>query len=287
MTDPNLSFQTSFGRFYGHPKFALEDVARRALNHGMPVMLEADSRDPFSPKPSVTNIIGMLDKKFLPPYFAKLVAEYAIENLESLAAQVKRFGPQVAVGMLKAVPNAPNPAAAVGDEVHAAIDRFVKDEEGEEFPAFSTSTALNMYLQWLHFVSVAKPEIIRSEFTCWSYKHGFAGTGDLLWRLWGGLWLVDAKTGSQVHPEVGMQTVALSKCDVILDAQGNEHPMPKADVLGVMHVRPRSVKLHKLERSEESFKAFLGLKDAFDWRRNDADFVIQAPYRTERPKDVK
>lgn len=285
MTDPNLSFQTNFGRFYAHPKFALEDVARRALAAGTPGMLEVNPSDPYAPKPSVTNIIGMLDKRFLPPYFAKLVAEYAIENLESLAAQVKRFGPQVAVGMLKAIPNAPNPAAAVGDEVHDAIDAFCKG--AEDYPVFSTSTAAAMYAQWLHFVSVAKPEIIRSEFTCWSYKHGFAGTGDLLWRLWGGLWLVDTKTGSQVHPEVGMQTVALSKCDVILDAQGNEHPMPKADVLGVMHVRPRSVKLHKLERSEESFKAFLGLKDAFDWRRNDADFVIQAPYRTEKPKEIK
>jgi hypothetical protein len=284
MTDPINSFHTTFGRFYNHPKFALDALLASGAVFGADYF---DPSDPLSPNPSVTNVIGVMDKAFLPPYYAKLVAEHAVANLDEIRYQVERFGPQVAIGALKAVPNRPNGAAAIGDEVHAAIDAYVKGAGGT--PEFSTSTASSMYAQWLHFASAHSPGITRSEFTVWSYEHGYAGTGDLMWESEGGLWLVDTKTGSGVHPEVALQTAALARADVILSPDGTEEPMPAVDVLGVIHVRPRSVKLYRIRHGEQAFDAFLACKRIFDFRRFYAGQVIPAlpDVKTEKPKEAK
>lgn len=279
MTDPVNSFHTNFGRFYAHPKFALERLRRSAIGAQVG---EVRNNDPYAPRPSVTNIIGMMHKDFLAPFYAKLVAEYAVENLEALQGTLKRFGPKVAVGMLKALPNQSHPNAAIGDEVHAWIDALIKDEPTTPL---TTNTAGNMCAQFVNFLDVARPDIVRSEYTVWSYEHGYAGTGDLMWNLWDGLWIVDTKTGNNVHPEVALQTSAIAHADVILDANGNEHPMPAAGVQGVLHVRPRSVKLYQLYKTDEAWETFLACKRIFDWKRFDCEQVFQEPYKTEKTKE--
>lgn len=227
---------------------------------------------PYTPRPSVTNIIGMIDKKFLPAYYAKLVAEYAVKNLASVKYQAEKFGDDVAIGSLKAVTNLPNPNAGIGDEIHDAIDQYCND--AKSVPEFSTLTAAHMYEQWLHFAAHYPMKIVRSEFTVWSYKHGYAGTGDLMIETADGLGVVDTKSGNRVYPEVALQTSSLSHADVILSADGTEHPMPKIDWQGVMHIRPRSVKLYSLGLTEQAWDTFLAAKRIFDWKRFDADRVM-------------
>lgn len=241
---------------------------------------------PFSPRPSITNIIGMIDKKFLPGYYARLVAEYAVRNLPTIQYQAEKFGEDYAIGSLKAVPSAPNRNANIGDEIHDAIDQWVKDRE--HVPEFSTSTAANMYHQWLCFASQGAFEVVRSEFTVWSYAHGYAGTGDLMLDWPGlGLGIVDTKSGNQVYPEVALQTTALTHADVILDANGNESPMPRIDWQGVMHIRPRSIKLYELDRTDEAWETFLAAKRIFDWKRFDAPLVMATPPTiSQKPKDA-
>lgn len=265
VTNPINSFQTNFGRFYSHPSSGVTD-----LN-------VFDGEGPYHPKPSITNIIGMIDKKFLPPYYARLVAEYAVEHLDSIAYQVDKFGTKVAAGSLKNVVNAPNKNAAIGDEIHDAIDQFCNGQdpltaEGEN--RLSSLTALRMYEQWLYFAANYPMKIVRSEFTVWSYKHGYAGTGDLMIETADGLGIVDTKSGNNVYPEVALQTSSLSRADVILDANGTESPMPKIDWQGVMHIRPRSIKLYRLDRTDEAFDTFLAAKRIFDWKRFDAPRVM-------------
>lgn len=296
MTNPLNSYQTNFGRFYSHPSVtpaAHKLSAVGSLARDLPGFGAVDPKDPYGPKPSITNITGMIDKKFLPPYYAKLVAEHAIPNLESLIAKREQFGNDIAIGVLKAVVNQPNPAALIGDEVHAAIDAWIK---GEPATPLTTPTARNMFAQFENFMSIVKPKILHSEYTVWSYAHGFAGTGDLMWlidrsvvspqgvNIPEGVWIVDTKSGNNVYPEVALQTTAAAHADVILDGDGNESPMPSSDVQGVLHVRPRSVKLHKLERTDEAWETFLAAKRIFDWKRFDADLVLQEPYKTELAK---
>lgn len=259
MTKPTRSFDTNFGRFYSHPASGAPSAI------GL-IGVEPGSEGPYAPKPSVTNIIRIMDEGFLPNHYAKLVAEHAVNNLDAIRYSVEKFGPDIAVGSLKAVPSRPNPAAAIGDEVHDAIDDYVHGTIRD--PAlFSTTTARQMFAQFKNFMEVEKPEVLASEFTIWSYKHGYAGTGDLLWKWRDLVWLVDSKTGNRCYPKVAMQCGALAMGCVILDASGNELPMPHTDKLGAFHIRPRSAKLYELQHPNEAFAAFLGLKTVFDWMR--------------------
>lgn len=236
---------------------------------------------PYTPRPSITNILSVMDEGFLPEYYAKLVAEHAVQNFGSIRFMAEKFGVQTAVNALKAIPSRPNPAAAIGDEVHAAID--VLHTTDVITTEFATTTARQMFAQYRHFVSEERPVILASEFTVWSYDHGYAGTGDLLWAWRDCVWVIDTKTGTRCYPKVGMQCAALANGDVILDDQGNEHPVPRAGKLGVLHIRPRSCKLYELQHVDEAFQAFLGLKACFDWRRFCKDSTIpEAPVsRTE------
>lgn len=269
ITVPVRSFNTDFGRFYAHPASGVGGFSSNALSryNGM----EADG--PFSPKPSITNILKQWDEGFLPGYYSRLVAEHAVNNLDAVRETVKKFGAQVAIGVLKGVPNQPHPAGPIGDEVHAAIDAFHRETE---IPELTTITARRMFARYKGFIAEHKPEIIRSEFTVWSYKHGYAGTGDLLWRFRDETWVVDTKTGSRVYPKVAMQCAALAKGDVIIDAEGNEYKMHDVDKIGVLHVRPMSARLYELQHADIAFQAFLGLKAVFDWVRFGKEAAVPA-----------
>lgn len=260
MTQPKLSYSSEHGRMYAHPsKPQPSSTIARFMQAPF------DPEDPFAPKPSITNITGMMNEDFLPGYYAKLVAEHAVENLDQLRYQVDKFGPQIAVGALKAVPSQPNANAAIGDEIHAAIDDWCKNPDNE--PTFTTVTAAHMYEQWLNFVKKYPVKILKSEFTIWSYKYGYAGTGDLLWELPDGTrGIVDTKSGNNVYPKVAMQTSALAHGDVIIDNFGNEEPMIPTQFQNVMHIRPRSVKLYELQHTDRAFKAFLACRQLFEWK---------------------
>lgn len=226
----------------------------------------------------------MMDKKFLPKYYARLVAEYAVKHLDTISYQVNQFGEDVAIGSLKAVPSQPNRNAGIGDEIHDAIDQFC---QGGDYPKGLSLTAGHMYDQWLHFVTHYPMRIVRSEFTVWSYEHGFAGTGDLMVETADGLGIVDTKSGNNLYPEVALQTSGLAHADVILDADGTEHPMPKIDWQGGFHIRPRSAKLYRLARTDEAWDTFLACKRLFDWKRFDADLVMSTqPFISQKTKDA-
>jgi hypothetical protein len=256
MTKPKRAFDTEYGRFYAHPASGVPSNIMRSAPF--------DPSAPTSPKPSVTNIIALMDEGFLPGYYAKLVSEYAVANFSQLKYVAERFGPDVAIGQLKAVPNRPNPSSAIGDDVHNHIDLY---HQGEDLPDFETITAKHMFERYLQFYAAYKPNVMYSEFTVWSYKYGYAGSGDLMWMLDGKRWIVDSKTGIRPYPKVAMQNAALANADVIIEEDGTETPMPQADSLGVLHLRPMSCRLYPLQHTDAAFQAFLGLKTAFDWMR--------------------
>lgn len=265
MTAPLRSFYTDFGRFYQHPSSGVSSSIGQAA-YGL------DGEGPFSPKPSVTNIISLMNEDFLPKYYARLVATYAAEHLAEISYQAEKFGNDVVIGTLQAVPNRPHPSAAIGDEVHAAIDGYFHGELPE---SFQNVTSQHMFERFVTFMDAEKPNVTYTEFTVWSYSHGYAGTGDLMWvDSEGKLWIVDTKTGSSIWPKVAMQCIALARADVLLEADGTETPMPKVDKIGVLHLRPRSAKLFELQHADEAFNAFLGLKAAFDWKRHHASITI-------------
>ena len=217
----------------------------------------------------------LLDEGFLPGLYAKKVAEYVVANLDVVASNLEKFGPQVTVGTLKAIPDRQHPNSAIGDEVHEAIEKLITSRNPPE-PEFNTVTAKHMFESFWGLVKQERPNFVRSECTVWSYKHGYAGTADLLWDIpsLGGLGVVDVKTGMRIWPKTGMQTAALANADSLITVQGTEIDMPAIAWQGILHVRPRSAKLYVLQNVEENFQAFLACLTLFNWTRRFKDGIV-------------
>jgi hypothetical protein len=164
MTSPVLSVSTSNGRFYQHP--TIEDAF----------------------VPSITNITGMKDKPALKNWAAKQAAIFAVENIDTLTSLAKN-DPKAAIDLVKGAPWRSSATAATrGDAVHDWVDEFIKarlrgdDEFTPEPGDFESagSTARGMWKQFLAFDRKYQPKYLASEYTVWSEKHLYAGTGDFI-----------------------------------------------------------------------------------------------------------
>lgn len=256
MTAPALSVDTSNGRYYRRP--GRHDTV-----------------------PSITNIIGMLDKPALRYWYAKECANYAADNREKLAT----LNRDEAYTLVRNAPNAytSESPASIGNQVHAWIERFVKGEPPSHDELMGASrTARGM---WQAFTKVRNEyekrglEFIATEFTVWSDTHGYAGTADLHLRIDGFDTLVDTKTGKGIYPETAMQLAAIANADVILTPDGSERPVPSFDRYAILHLRPGQGwhgegTLAPVEKIDEAFASFLGLKAAFDWKVESSDQTI-------------
>jgi hypothetical protein len=255
MTQPKLAESTPQGRYYRHP-----------------------GRDGQSMNPSITNIKQVKNIPLV-GWASRKCAEYASENIAKLA----QLGPAEIKELVKGAPYRSDPdrpnEAGIGDIVHDWIDSYIKsggqipntevyyDRDGREHPA--PITAKRMWRQFGGLVDKYHPKFIESEFTVWSDKYGYAGTGDFsLSEINGKPWttLVDNKTGKQPYPDMAMQLGALAYADFILDEDGTEREIPKFTHFAIAHIRPMSATLVPVpkEAVDAWFKAFLGLKTVFD-----------------------
>lgn len=241
MTAPDLAVGTPNGRFYVHPTTQAQ-------------------------VPSITNIIG---KKFKPLYNAGLraAADYAADNLPRLSGLSRDE-------IYRLVSNPPRPEnspSQIGDIVHGWIERYVTGNPPltrDEIEA-GPNTARWMYERFIKFVEQYSPQFTATEFTVWSTQYGYAGTADWSARIeFNGQpyhILADTKTGKNVYSEVAMQLAAIQNADFILDASGNQQPIPQYDRYAVLHLRPRSFALYPVKNIDKAFQCFLALKRVFDW----------------------
>lgn len=219
---------------------------------------------------SITSVNAMLDKPALRYWVANQCAEYAADNLEAY----RKLTRDEVIKLVKAAPwNKSGGAAEIGDQIHNAIDDFVK--VGLE-PAMGewSITAKRMWGSFKMFVEVYRPEWVDTEFTVWSEKYGYAGTADWAARIRGTLVLGDTKTGKAIYPEVGLQLSAIANADYIISPSGERYPIPKYDRLAALHIRPMSAKLHPITKERECFEAFKALRVIKYWKDAIADQVV-------------
>lgn len=251
MTSPVLARSTPQGRIYQHP-ITGETV------------------------PSVTTVINALNKPALPRWAAKVAAEYADKGW----AVLSQLGSEERVALIKGAPwKESGKAADMGTAVHDAIDAWCTDRE---MPQWADGVAPFME-QFVDFLEKREPEFVHNEFTVWSHRDGYAGTGDWIARIGGRLTLGDTKTGKGVYPEVALQLEALRRADVILLPDGTEVELPKVDQLAVLHVRPRSWALIPVESSVHTWNAFRGALTITRWQRETAPSVLGARLKGVTP----
>ncbi len=148
--------------------------------------------------PSVTSVIGMMDKPALVPWAAKMAAEYAVENREAVAL----LDDDDAVTLIKSNwRKQRDKAANFGTDVHKYIEDGVTPEDTR---AAAYVASAGVYLE--EHVT----QVISQETTIVNVDEGYAGTADLFALQGHEFFVADWKSGSGLYESAAMQLVALS-----------------------------------------------------------------------------
>lgn len=177
--------------------------------------------------PSVTTILGILNKPALMPWAAKITAEAVqqliydngihnlLEGTVTLSfeddAEGRKGLENILLEAKKAHRTKKKEAADLGTLVHEAIQHWI-ESGGTMQPAEIADERVRMglesFLAWgeQHDVEIVSFEQVVSD------KLSYAGRYDLLAKVDGLLTLVDFKTSSGIWPEYWMQTAAYASC---------------------------------------------------------------------------
>jgi len=242
MTSPKHAMSNGYGRTYLHPV-----TGERA--------------------PSVTTIIGALDKPWMGPWVAKVSAAYAADNRLILAEMTKAEVVDLVKGAHKRISS---DAADLGTAVHDTTDAWVNDRP---MPHWAPGVEPFME-QFVDFLEARQPKFLETETTIWNRTHGYAGTLDSIAYINGHPTLLDTKTGKGVYPEVALQLAALKHGEFILRDDGTEDPMPQVTHAGVLHLRPSSWELIPVVVDDDVWAGFLAARGAWRFKAEVAGKVL-------------
>jgi hypothetical protein len=215
--------------------------------------------------PSVTNVIGILDKPALPRWSAKMVAETAYRMRFALP----EMDESEAVDMLKGSPWSKSKRAADrGTDIHAYLEARLNGWEPEELSADAEPYRAAAD-DWLG----KDIEIVATELT--AFHPLYAGTMDFVARIDGRLTIGDFKTSKAIYDEAALQLAALMGCATDQhgdplpwrDADGNVTEMP--DLL-VVRIGEDKFEEKSVADPEGSLRVFFGLLDAWHWKHGKA-----------------
>ena len=217
--------------------------------------------------PSVTNVIGILDKPALPRWAAKLVAERAMVMKHSLA----KMDDGDIVDMLKGAPwSRSKRAADRGTDIHEYLEHRLNMWEPPQLSedALPYKDAAD---DW--YENCYPDEVIATELTM--FHPMYAGTTDVVMRRNDRIVIADFKTSKAIYDEAALQLSALMGC--YTDADGG--PVPWRDADGEFISTPELVVIRIGEdRWEEKvvadptagLRTFFGLLEAWNWKHTKA-----------------
>jgi hypothetical protein len=248
-----------------------------------------DPAEPLVNVPGVTSIIDMLNKPFLPYWYAKMTAELAVSSIGFLQDLADR-DEQGAVNYLKgAATNYTKTRAGIGSKAHDLFERMIRGESVRR-----VEPDLEPYRRGFdQFLNAVAPELVSAEDVMWSDTHKYAGSSDVIMKVWldernrinrlGGepvLCIGDWKTGKDLHNEVALQLSAYAHADRLIDADGVSHPMPEIEMGAALHITPEGWQFVPINIGDDVFRAFLALREAFDWDRETQKTVLGKPLAT-------
>lgn len=168
--------------------------------------------------PSVTNVIGQLDKPALRSWAAKEVATYAVQHRDVWGDLPSAD----AIDLLKRSPYRNSGSAADrGTAVHQAIE---EDVDPDRLPSELAGyvRAARSFIEDMQDVDTQ----VFDEVTLRHSEHGYAGTADRLCWIGGEFTVVDWKTSKSIgYIEHALQLVALGMADEVVLADGTVRPM--------------------------------------------------------------
>lgn len=220
--------------------------------------------------PSVTNIIGVLDKPAIPRWAAKMVAINAWKMRQSLDA----MGEDEAIDILKGSPwRKSGRAADRGTSVHDYLEARAEGRDVElsgEAATYKTGADL--------FLDMYRPQFVHTEFTV--FGDGYAGTGDFIAHLGDRLVIGDYKTNAngRIYPEVALQLAALRFADEIVLPDGTVDTMPTVNGCVAVSITPETCRVVDVPGADRgTFGAFLACLRAWEWRKGVSPIGQEVP----------
>jgi hypothetical protein len=218
--------------------------------------------------PSVTNIIGILDKPALPRWAANEVAKRAAALKRSLGA----MSDADVVDTLKGAPwSKSGRAADRGTDIHAYLEAklngWVPEDLSEDAEPYRQAAD-----DWFEYAGQGF-EQVQTEVTM--FHPLYAGTTDLIGMVDDRWHIVDFKTSKAIYDEAALQLSALSGCYTLADGS----PVPWRDAYGNMAHQPVLTVVRIGEDGWEEktvadpsacLRAFFGLLEAWQWKHGKA-----------------
>lgn len=229
--------------------------------------------------PGVTTIIDKgLPKPALINWSANTTAEAAIDQWDELA----QLGPAKRLEQLKKARFAEKDKAAKrGTEVHALAEKLINGEQVDVPDELAGHVE-----SYVSFLDDFQPQPVKVEYSIASYKHGYAGTGDLIayFPTLDQHLLVDIKTNrSGIFGDIALQLAAYRYADAIIDGNTDtrdEQPVPLVDGCAAVHVRGDGYDLIPVTATWAEFRAFLYAQQVGQFAETSRDLVgpaIQPP----------
>jgi len=203
--------------------------------------------------PSVTNVIGVLNKPALPRWAALKVAEQAVAMRDSLT----RLDEEEAVTILKQSPwRSSTRAADRGTTIHAYLEAKMLGLDPREI----SGDAARYRNAADEFIADWEPKPVHIEQTV--FGPDYAGTGDL-WAVLnnGATAIIDYKTSKAVYPEAALQLAALAHAT--LDAEGQETRKP--DEAWVIRIGEDGYEAKQVADLDYNYQAFRACLQVWHW----------------------
>jgi hypothetical protein len=169
-------------------------------------------------------------------------------------------------------------AAGEGTQVHNAVEAFLNGEEITWIDEYGNAKynldVWRMILKFADFWNTHKPELIATEYHLFSDEHEFAGTADLVVRLFDNIWLLDLKTSNSLHTSYDLQLAAYAQA-------WNETHNEKVTHTGILWVKANTRgegKGDKIQGKGWELKVVSDIETNFKMFKN-----IQEIYKLENP----
>jgi hypothetical protein len=171
-----------------------------------------------------------------------------------------------------------NKAAGEGTQVHNAVEAFLNGQEITWIDEYGNAKynldVWRMILKFADFWNTHKPELIATEYHLFSDEHEYAGTADLVVRLFDNIWLLDLKTSNSLHTSYDLQLAAYAQA-------WNETHNEKVTHTGILWVKANTRgegKGDKIQGKGWELKVVSDIESNFKMFKN-----IQEIYKLENP----
>lgn len=233
--------------------------------------------------PGTTTILGNLPKDALINWAATTTAAAAVDQWDELA----KLKPAARLKKLEGARwEEKDRASKRGTEIHALAERLVRGE------AVEAPEEIASYVQsYARFLDVFQVTPVHVEFGVASYRHGYAGTGDLIAdlvipRIGKKRLLIDLKSSrSGIFGETALQLSAYRYADVLLDGE-TEEDMPEVDDCAGVHIRGDAADLVPVTTSPEIHRSFLYLQQVARFVDISRD-LVGTPIPPENPSTFR